>query len=99
MRSHSAAAVGPLVVSKTNPRYFAVASGQDEGPLVYLTGSHVSNNLQDGLGFGLECPDEPERFNFDDYVDFLEAHGHNFIRLWRWEQFRGQLTMAGVHRA
>ena len=90
-------APGPLVVSKTNPRYFAVDSGGGEGPLVYLTGSHANNNLQDGLGFGLDCPDEPERFDFGDYLDFLEAHGHNFIRLWRWEQFRGQLAMAGVH--
>jgi len=53
--------------------------------------------LHDGLGFGPECSAEPERFNFGDYLDFLEAHGHNFIRLWRWEQFKGQLPMAGVH--
>jgi hypothetical protein len=90
-------AAGPLVVSKANPRYFAVASGKDEGRLVYLTGSHVNNNLEDGLGFGLECPQEPERFDFGDYLDFLEAHGLNFIRLWRWEQFRGQMPMASVH--
>jgi hypothetical protein len=91
------AAPGPLVVSKANPRYFAIGSGEGEGRLVYLTGSHVNNNLHDGLGFGLECPVEPERFDFGDYLDFLEAHGHSFIRLWRWEQFCGQLAMAGVH--
>src|SRR6266542_5151382 len=88
-------AVGPLVVSKSNPRYFAVDSREDR--LVYLTGSHVNNNLHDGLGFGPECSAEPERFDFGDYLDFLEAHGHNFIRLWRWEQFKGQLPIAGVH--
>src|SRR5438552_10720764 len=56
-----------------------------------------NNNLHDGLGFGPECSAEPERFNLGDYLDFLETHGHNFIRLWRWEQFKGQLPMAGVH--
>ena len=40
---------------------------------------------------------EPERFDYDAYLDFLEAHGHNFIRLWRWEQFQGHLTPADVH--
>jgi hypothetical protein len=91
-------AVGPLVVAQSNPRYFTVASNAvADGTLVYLTGSHVNNNLHDGLGFGPECPEEPERFDFGDYLDFLEAHGHNFIRLWRWEQFRGQLPMGGVH--
>jgi hypothetical protein len=83
----AATAAGPLIVSKTNPRYFAIA-GQD-ARVIYLTGSHINNNFHDGLGFGLECPQEPERFNFGDYLEFLAAHGHNFIRLWRWEQFRG----------
>ena len=50
-------APGPLVVSTTNPRYFAVRStdGARE-QLVYLTGSHINNNFHDGLGFGHECP-------------------------------------------
>lgn len=87
-------ALGPLVVSKTNPRYFAVASS---GELVYLTGSHINNNLHDGMGFGAQSPAEPERFDFDAYLTFLEERGHNFIRLWRWEQFKGYLSMANVH--
>ena len=86
----------PLRVSSANPRYFAIGSGADERP-VYLTGSHVNNNLHDGLGFGRECPDEPERFDYDAYLDFLLERGHNFIRLWRWEQFRGHLEPADVH--
>jgi hypothetical protein len=74
-------APGPLVVSTANPRYFAVRSTDGaEEQLVYLTGSHINNNFHDGLGFGPECPAEPERFDFDGYLDFLEAHGHNFIR-------------------
>ena len=37
-------AEGPLFVSKTNPRYFAVGSGEAE-QAVYLTGSHIWNNF------------------------------------------------------
>jgi hypothetical protein len=83
------------VVSAVNPRYFSVAG--DLGEVVYLTGSHVNNNFHDGLGFGRGCPEMPERFEFDAYLDFLRDHGHNFIRLWRWEQFKGYLPGADVH--
>ena len=89
---------GPLVVSTTNPRYFATpAAGGAPERLVYLTGSHVNNNLHDGLGPGRECPDNPEEFDFDAYLRLLSERGHNFIRLWRWEQFQGQLEPAAVH--
>jgi hypothetical protein len=87
--------LGPLVISGANPRYFAVAGAPEKA--VYLTGSHVNNNLHDGLGFGRECPEDPERFDFDAYLKLLTERGHNFIRLWRWEQFRGQLAPANVH--
>jgi hypothetical protein len=86
---------GPLVVCATNPRYFAVVGDADRA--VYLTGSHVNNNLHDGLGFGRDCPDTPELFDFDAYLEFLVARGHNFVRLWRWEQFKGYLGPADVH--
>jgi hypothetical protein len=86
---------GPLVVCAANPRYFALADEPDRA--VYLTGSHVNNNLHDGLGFGRDCPDSPEVFNFDAYLEFLVARGHNFARLWRWEQFKGYLGPADVH--
>ena len=88
-------APGPLVVSPANPRYFAAAAAPDE--VIYLTGSHVNNNLHDGLGMGPDCPEDPERFDFDAYLELLTERGHNFIRLWRWEQFRGQLAPANVH--
>ena len=91
------AAAGPLVVSTANPRYFAVASREAEERMVYLTGSHINNNFHDGLGFGADCPETPERFDYAAYLGFLEAHGHNFIRLWRWEQFKGQLPAVNVH--
>jgi hypothetical protein len=91
-------AAGPLVVSRANPRYFTVAAGDDAEPrVVYLTGSHVNNNFHDGLGFGRDCPDAPEVFDYAAYLRFLADHGHNFVRLWRWEQFRGHLGPADVH--
>src|SRR5512143_2795776 len=69
-------AAGPLRVLPANPRYFTDGSGQ----AVYLTGSHTWANLQD---VGLTDP--PPAFDFPAYLDFLERHHHNFIRLWRWE--------------
>jgi adenylate cyclase len=51
-------ALGPLVVSDRNPRYFRVA-GDPEGRAVYLAGSHIWHNLQDGLGPGRECSHHP----------------------------------------
>ncbi|MCI0539886.1 MAG: DUF4038 domain-containing protein [Verrucomicrobiales bacterium] len=73
-----APASGPLKLHPTNPRYFTDASGK----AIYLTGSHTWNSLQD-MGPG----DPPPAFDFDAYLDFLERHQHNFIRLWHWEQF------------
>jgi hypothetical protein len=87
--------LGPLVVSSTNPQYFTTADAPGEA--VYLTGSHVNNNLHDGMGFGRDCPEDPERFDFNAYLDLLAERAHNFIRLWRWEQFRGHLGPANVH--
>jgi len=98
MRTHIRGAAGPLVVSTINPRYFAIASElRDAEQIVYLTGSHVNNNFHDGLGFGSDCPDTPERFDYGDYLKFLHDHGHNFIRLWRWEQFKGRMAPVNVH--
>src|SRR5688572_6903479 len=48
-------AQGPLVVSTVNPRYFTVTSGPRSGEAVYLTGSHIWNNLHDGMGPGPAC--------------------------------------------
>ncbi|MCI0536431.1 MAG: DUF6298 domain-containing protein, partial [Verrucomicrobiales bacterium] len=77
---------GPLTVLKANPRYFTDGSGK----AVYLTGSHTWSSLQD-MGVG----DPPPAFDFDAYLDFLERHQHNFIRLWHWEQFAsGNRTVA-----
>jgi hypothetical protein len=68
---------GLLHVSTRNPRYFENASGQ----IVYLTGSHTWSNVQDN-----GTSDPPPAFNYAAYLDFLAARGHNFTRLWVWEQ-------------
>jgi hypothetical protein len=88
----------PLAISRRNPRYFETQGGADgQARIVYLTGAHVNNNFHDGMGLGTECPDEPDRFDFDAYLDWLVDHGHNFIRLWRWEQFKSQVGGGAVH--
>lgn len=74
---------GPLAVLKANPRYFTDGSGK----AVYLTGSHTWNNLQD-----MGVSDPPPTFDFDAYLDFLQRHHHNFIRLWRWEAVSWDLS-------
>ena len=67
------AAAGPLRVLAANPRYFTA----DGNTAVYLTGSHNWLNFKDA-GFS----DPPPAFDFNAYLDFLESHKHNFIRLW-----------------
>jgi hypothetical protein len=72
-------AKGPLRVLKANPRYFTDGSGK----AVYLTGSHTWANQQD---HGVQNP--PPVFDFNAYLDFLQKHHHNFIRLRRKELTR-----------
>jgi hypothetical protein len=67
---------GVLRVHPSNHRYFT----DDLGKAVYLTGSHTWASLQD---MGPSNP--PPKFDFTAYLDLLERHHHNFIRLWRWE--------------
>ena len=85
---------GPLTVSTVNPRYFTVAA---DGPAVYLTGSHIWNNFHDGMGPGPDCAGTPEQLDYRAYLDFLTAHGHNLIRLWRWEHFRSLAAGGSFH--
>ena len=97
MTSTPAQAAGPLAVSARNPRYFTPMSGPRAGRAVYLTGSHIWNNLHDGMGPGPDGPAEPERMDYEAYLRFLRERGHNFIRLWRWEQFRSQAAGGDYH--
>ena len=72
------AAEGPLVVGPGHTWFVTGAGGRHA---VLLTGSHTWNNFQD---WGLADP--PAALDFPGYLDFLERHGHNFIRLYVWEQ-------------
>ena len=69
-------ASGSLRVCPDNPRYFTDESGK----AIYLTGSHVWNNLVD-----MGPSDPPPAFDFDRYLQWMQELNHNFIRLWRWE--------------
>lgn len=74
--SIAAEASGPLRVHPANPRYFTDGSGK----AIYLTGSHPWNTIQD---MGITQP--PPALDFDAFLEFLATHGHNFVRLWRFE--------------
>ena len=74
-----AAATGPLRPSVSNPRYFTDGSQK----AIYLTGSHTWANLQD-----IGTVDPPAKFDYTTFVNFMETHDHNFMRMWAWEQAR-----------
>jgi hypothetical protein len=96
----AAPAVGPLRVHPENPRYFTDGTKTQDNSLraVYLTGAHTWNNLVD-----MGRSDPPEAFDFERYLDFLERHHHNFIRMWAWDstlwdtQANGSLGKDFVH--
>ncbi len=75
----SRAATGPLRVLPENRRYFTDGSGR----AVLLVGSHTWNNVQD---WGDRDP--PPAFDYGAYLDVLTSMGHNFARLWAWENAR-----------
>jgi hypothetical protein len=66
----------PLRILSSNPRYFSL----DGQRAIYLTGSHTWANLQD-IGLPGMKP-----FPYDEYLDFMSAHNHNFMRFWMFEQ-------------
>src|SRR5947207_10065032 len=74
----------PLKTS-SNPNYFATTDGT---PII-LCGSQTWNTLQDWGTGGKVRP-----LDFDAFVSFLKAHGHNFTLLWCTElpKFRGLPT-------
>src|SRR5512145_3289713 len=71
---------GPLRPSQSNPRYFTDGSGR----AVYFTGTHNWNNFVD-TGHRSRIGEPPPVFDYNRFLDLLEAHHHNFFRLWRWE--------------
>src|SRR3954453_18771534 len=80
-KSQAETATGPLRILKTNPRYFTDGSGK----AIYLTGTQNWNNFQDNGHRFPDRQDPPPPFDYNAYLDFLQAHNHNFFRLWRWE--------------
>jgi hypothetical protein len=70
---------GPLRVDPANPRYFT----NDTGRAILLAGSHTWAVFQD-----IELVDPPTPFDYDGWLDFLEANGHNFFHMWAWENAR-----------
>lgn len=79
----------PLRVCSNNPIYFADLDGH----IVYLTGSHTWNNFQDIISDEYADP-----FDYDAYLDFMEDHNHNFMRLWTWEQAAWISSVEGMVR-
>jgi hypothetical protein len=73
---HGQSFKGTLRVSSKNSRYFTDNSGK----AIYLTGSHTWENLQDILAAG----DKP--FNYTEYINMMQKNGHNFMRMWVFEQ-------------
>jgi len=69
----SSTAIGPLVLSAINPRYFA----RPDGSCIYLTGSHAGNDFQD---WGTTTP--PPTLDYSAYLAWLQSLNHNFIRFW-----------------
>src|SRR5437762_3632211 len=78
---------GPLRVLDTNPRYFTDGTGK----AIYLAGSHNWNNFEDTGHRRLPQTDPPATFDYTAYLDFLQAHHHNFFRLWRWESTKWKI--------
>lgn len=74
--SFSATTNGPLRISE-NPNFFEDASGVK----TLLTGSHTWETLQD-----ITTQTDTEPFAWNDYLGMMELNGHNFLRLWVWEQ-------------
>lgn len=66
---------GPLRRNLVNPRYFT----DDSGKAIYLTGSHTWANWIE-----IKQPHEPD-FPFGEWLDFMQGHHHNFMRLWSWD--------------
>lgn len=90
--------VGPLTVSARNPRYFGTVDAESGAErAVYLTGSHIWNNLHDGMGPGAAPGRAAEVFDYPAYLRFLTDRGHNFIRLWRWEHVASQAAGGAYH--
>lgn len=65
-----------LRINPSNTRYFTDATGRT----IYLTGSHTWSNVLDMTG-----PNGHQDGRKNTFLDWIEAYGHNFTRLWAFE--------------
>ena len=65
-----------LRINKVNPLYFADTSGN----AIYLTGSHTWSDVLDMTG-----PSGHQDADKDSFLDWIAGYGHNFTRLWAFE--------------
>jgi hypothetical protein len=79
-------AKGPLTVDPENPRYFT----DNHGGAVLLTGSHTWANFLD-----VDMKKPVDRFDYDEYLEMMVEHNHNFFRLWTWEENMDVVTGGG----
>lgn len=70
---------GALRASAMNPRYFT----DDSGRTLYLAGTQTWASLQERRG-----PETP-LFDYERWLNFIESHGMNYLRMWTWEHARG----------
>ena len=68
---------GPLTIHPQNSRYFADKSGR----VIYLTGSHHWDSLQDSAQIGAPL----DLFDYPGYLEYLVSRQHNFMRMWVYE--------------
>src|SRR5688500_7223368 len=77
--AEAAEIAGPLRQHPENGRYFTDGTTDVSGAYkaIFLTGSHTWSNLIDR-----GPTDPPAKFDFNAYLDLLQAQNHNFIRMW-----------------
>jgi len=77
-------ASGPLQIDSVNSRYFKDGNGK----AILLVGDHTWYTFQDS---GASNP--PEAFDYNAYLDFLEANHINFFRMFVFEQAKGSVLV------
>ncbi len=94
-----APAAGPLQVHPTNPRYFTDGTKRPGSSLkaVYLTGSHNWDNFQRWFEGEVQQKLTAGKLGqFADYLDVLQKHQHNFIRLWVADTAWSPITQSAI---
>lgn len=82
----TAPATGPLRLNSRNPRYFTDGSGK----AIMLAGAHTWYIMQDG-----SSSDSLQVFDYDTYLNIVEANNQNFFRTFVWEQARWSAGITG----